>query len=143
MINHHLNCNDRCLIYLFSCKVCGLQYVGSTTDKLCLRWENYKENYVKALWSEEYTQPELFEHFVADNHNCFLSDCSITLIDKTRCFRSHEKRRVLGNGLKTLVTYVLNTLSWWLLLHALCTFFLGRSLVYVKCILLKSCLCVM
>ena len=28
-------------------------------------------------------QPELFEHFTADNHNCFLTDCSITLIDKT------------------------------------------------------------
>ena len=26
-INHHLNCNDKCLIYLLSCKVCGLQYV--------------------------------------------------------------------------------------------------------------------
>ena len=32
-INHHLKCNDKCLIYLLSCKVCGLQYVGSTTDK--------------------------------------------------------------------------------------------------------------
>ena len=35
-INHHLNCNDKCLIYLLSCKVCGLQYVGSTTDKFRL-----------------------------------------------------------------------------------------------------------
>ena len=32
-INHQLNCNDKCLIYLLSCKVCVLQYVGSTTDK--------------------------------------------------------------------------------------------------------------
>ena len=32
-INHHLNCNDKFLIYLLSCKVCGLQYVGSTTDQ--------------------------------------------------------------------------------------------------------------
>ena len=32
-INHLLNCNDKCLIYLLSCKVCGLQYVGSTSDK--------------------------------------------------------------------------------------------------------------
>ena len=36
-INHQLNCNDKCLIYLLSCKVCGLQYVGSTTDKFRLR----------------------------------------------------------------------------------------------------------
>ena len=45
---HHLNCNDRCLIYLLSCMVCGLQYVGSTTDKFCLRWNIYKENDRKA-----------------------------------------------------------------------------------------------
>ena len=31
-VNHQLNCNDKCLIYLLSCKVCNLQYVGSTTD---------------------------------------------------------------------------------------------------------------
>ena len=110
-INHHLNRNDKCSTFLLSCKVCGLQNVDSTTNKFCLRWNNYMENDRKALRGEEHMQPELFEHFVADNHNCFLSDCSITLIDKTRCFRSHEKRRVLGNGLKTLVTYVLNTLS--------------------------------
>ena len=29
-INHLLNCNDNCLIYLLSCKTCGLQYVAST-----------------------------------------------------------------------------------------------------------------
>ena len=43
-INHHLNCNDKCLIYLLSCKVCGLQYVGSTTNKFRFRWNNYKED---------------------------------------------------------------------------------------------------
>ena len=32
-INHHLDCNDKCLIYLLSCKICGLQYVGSITDR--------------------------------------------------------------------------------------------------------------
>ena len=30
-INHHFNCNSKCL---FSSKVCGKKYVGSTTDKL-------------------------------------------------------------------------------------------------------------
>ena len=33
-ISHQLNCNDKCLIYLFSCKVCGLQCVCSSNDKL-------------------------------------------------------------------------------------------------------------
>ena len=81
-INLHLNCNDKCLIYLLSCKVCGLQYVGSTADEFRLRWNNCKENNRKSLRGAEHMQPELFEHFAADNHNCFLTDCSITLIDK-------------------------------------------------------------
>ena len=36
-------------------------------------------------------QPELFEYFAADNYNCFLTDCSITLNDKTD--GSHPTRR--------------------------------------------------
>ena len=32
-INLHFNYNSKCLIYLFSSKVCEKQYVGSTTDK--------------------------------------------------------------------------------------------------------------
>ena len=33
-INHKLNCDDNCLIYLLPCKCCGKQYVGETTDIL-------------------------------------------------------------------------------------------------------------
>ena len=142
-INHHLSCNDKCLIYLLSCKVCGLQYVGSATDKFCFRWNNYKENDRKALRREEHMQPELFEHFAADNHNCFLTDCSITLIDKTDGSDPTRREEYWRKVLKTVAPYGLNTLSWWLLLHAFYTFFLGWGLVYVKCILFKSYLCVM
>ena len=56
MINHQLNYNDKCLIYLLSCKVCGFQYVGSNTNKLGLRWNNYKENNQKAKRGEELWQ---------------------------------------------------------------------------------------
>ena len=31
-INHKLNCDDKCLIYLLSCKQCRKQYVGETVD---------------------------------------------------------------------------------------------------------------
>ena len=91
-------------------KVCVLQYVGSTTDKFRFRWNNYKENDRKALRGEEHMQPEPFEHFAADIRNCFLTDCSITLIDKTDgsdpTRREEYWRKVLKtvapNGLKTL-----------------------------------------
>ena len=74
MINHHLNCNDNCLIYSLSCKVCVLQYVGYKTDKFGLRWNNYKENDRKTLRGEEHMQPELFEHIATEHYNCFLTD---------------------------------------------------------------------
>ena len=131
-INHYLNCNDKCLIYLLSCKVCGLQYVGFTTDKFHLHWNNYKENDRKALRGEEHMQPELFEHFAADSHNCFLTDCSITLIDKTDGSDPTRREEYWRKVLKTVAPYGLNTLDWWLHLHAFYIFFLGRSLVYVK-----------
>ena len=71
-INHQLNCNDKCLIYLLSCKVCDLQYVDSTTDKFKLRWNNYKENNRKANRGEEHMQPLVFEHFPSNDHQRFL-----------------------------------------------------------------------
>ena len=41
-INHKFDCDSKCTIYLFSCKTCGLQYVGSTVERFCFRWKNYK-----------------------------------------------------------------------------------------------------
>ena len=41
-INHMFDCDSKCIIYLFSCKTCGLQYVGSTVDRFRFRWNNYK-----------------------------------------------------------------------------------------------------
>ena len=38
---------------------------------------------MKAQRGEEHMQPELFEYFHSEEHNGFLQDCSITLIDKT------------------------------------------------------------
>ena len=49
--------------------ICGLQYVGSTTDRFRLKWNNYKDNDRKAQRSEEHMQPELFEHFHLEKHN--------------------------------------------------------------------------
>ena len=73
-INHQLDCNDKCLIYLLSCKICRLQYVGSTTDRFRLTWNNYKDNDRKARRGEEHMQPELFEHFHSKEHNGFLQN---------------------------------------------------------------------
>ena len=34
--NHHLCCNDKCLIYLLTYKVCKKQYTGKTVDRFRL-----------------------------------------------------------------------------------------------------------
>ena len=47
-INHSFDCNDKCLIYLLSCKSCGKQYVGNTADHFRSRWNNYKSDVGKA-----------------------------------------------------------------------------------------------
>ena len=110
-INHQLNCNDKCLIYLLSCKVCGLQYVGSTTDKFRFRWNNYKENNRKAERGEEHMQPLVFEHFSSHDHSGFLEDCSITLIDKTDGADPTRREEYWRGVLKTVAPYGLNTID--------------------------------
>ena len=71
------------MIYLLSCKNCGLHYVGSTTHRFRLRWNIYKDNDRKTQWGEEHMQQQLFEHFHLDEQDGFLQDCIINLIDKT------------------------------------------------------------
>ena len=97
-INHHLDCNDKCLIYLLSCKICGLQYVGSTTDRFRLRWNNYKDNGRKAQQGEEHMQPEL-------------QDCSITLIDKTNGSDPTRREEYWCVVFKTVTLYGLNRIE--------------------------------
>ena len=43
-INHSLNCDDTCFIYLMTSKQCNKQYTGETTDLFRSRWNSYKDN---------------------------------------------------------------------------------------------------
>ena len=56
-------------------------------------------------------QPELFEHFHSEEHNRFLQDCSVTLIDKADVSdptRREEYWRVVP---KTVAHYGLNMIE--------------------------------
>ena len=63
-INHHLCCNDKCLIYLLTCKVCAKQYTGKTVDKFRSRWNNYKDSDRAFLRGKEIKQNFLHKHFL-------------------------------------------------------------------------------
>ena len=82
-INHRLDCDDRSLVYLLSCKICSRQYVSQTTDKFRFRRNNYKACQRKAVRGEEHQQNYFRQHFLTEDHNGLIEDCEICLIDKT------------------------------------------------------------
>ena len=71
-INHKLNYDDKCLIFLFTCKCYDKQYVGETIGELRFRWNNYKCNDRKYTRDEGYFQEHLFRHFIVGNIQVFL-----------------------------------------------------------------------
>ena len=81
-INHSLNCDDKCLIYLVTCKQCNKQYTGETTDLLRNRWNNYKVNARKFDRKESCVQGHLYKHFQTKGRKSFLNEPSVTFIDK-------------------------------------------------------------
>ena len=107
-MNHKLNCDNNCLIYLLTCKCCGKQYVGETTDEFRLRWNNYKSNGRKNARNETCMQEHLFEHFKSEDHSGFLGNVSITLIDKTDGKESKRRENYWMRTLKTYAPFGLN-----------------------------------
>ena len=67
-INHSFNCDSKWLIYLFSCKVCGIKYIASIVDRLRLSWNNYKICQRNAADRGTPNQDYFHQHFLSDNH---------------------------------------------------------------------------
>ena len=101
-MNHKLNCDDNCLIYLLTRKCCGKQYIGETTDEFLFRWNNYKSNNRNNARNEVCMQEHLFEHLKSEGHSGFLGNVSIILIVKTD--GKNPKRRE-NYWMRTLKTY--------------------------------------
>ena len=85
-----LNCNSTNVIYLMQCKVCSLQYVGSTKTKFRYRFNNYKSKHLKYRKeffegtldaSSNIQQAGFHKHFCQLDHHG-LSDWSVKLIDQ-------------------------------------------------------------
>ena len=105
---HYFDCNSKCLIYLMSCKVCGKQYVGSTTDRFRFRWNNYKSCQRKAERGEDCMQKYFHDHFLSEGHNGLIDDVEIVFIDKTDPSDPTRREEFWRNELKTLAPYGLN-----------------------------------
>ena len=83
-INYNLNCNSSNVVYLITCSKCGLQYVGSTTTKFRLRFNNHKariKRHERLNVAEREKDDLLYKHFWSVGHSG-LRDMKIQLIDK-------------------------------------------------------------
>ena len=68
-INRKFDCDSQCIIYLFSCKACGLQYVGSTVERFHFRWNNYKNCQREAAQGGTPPQSFFHQHFLSEGHH--------------------------------------------------------------------------
>ena len=82
-INYKFHWDRKFIIYLFSFKACGLQYADSTVERFCFRWNDYKNCQRKEAQGDTSSQIFLSPAFVSEGHHGLVSDCEITLIDKT------------------------------------------------------------
>ena len=83
-INRGLDCNSRNVVHLISCKVCGFQYVGFTTTKFRLRFNNHKSRlraHSRTSAVDKESDDLVYRHFYSHGHHG-LPDVSIQLIDK-------------------------------------------------------------
>lgn len=110
-INYSLNCNSSNVVYLLSCKTCGKQYVGSTSTKFRLRFNNHRSrlNAHGRMTPEERLDDDiLYRHFFSEGHRG-LEDISIQLIDRVdRTENLMDKEGQWAYKLKTLRPHGLN-----------------------------------
>ena len=101
--NMTTNCSTKNIIYLITCKKCGIQYVGETSQALRSRFNNHR-NRLKQL-----CDLHLYNHFNSDGHSLddiqimpieevvVLSDDNLNLVSK----RQKEK----NSGIRSYVLY--------------------------------------
>ena len=100
-INFELNFNSKSIIYLISCKVYGIQYVGQTTRRWHERWNLYKQNQDLARKGLNHQHPKFHVHFLTSNHHGLLADAEVILIDKTNPITSTVREQFWINANRT------------------------------------------
>ena len=109
----HLDCNSENVVYLLSCRVCNLQYVGSTVTSFRLRFNNHKSRiatHSKASRAYKDMDDPLYKHFCSAGHQG-VKDVEVTLIDRVNGNECdlREKEGQWAYRLKTLTPDGLNT----------------------------------
>ena len=110
-IIYTLNCNSKNVVYLITCKKCGIQYVGSTTTAFRTRFNNHKSRvnaHVNLSSGNKEKDDVLYRHFHSQGH-FGLEHMSIQLIDWVKGER--ELRDKEGQWIYKLRTLILHGLN--------------------------------
>ena len=106
-INSNFTSGSSGVVYLLGCKVCRMQYVGSTFTS-CRAWfNNYKSASRKFSGGVLAPQAELFRHFTEGGHHGLLEDASFQIIDRVKIMEFQDIRRNSGR-LQSLMPEGLN-----------------------------------
>lgn len=101
-INHLFNCNSKCIVYVITCRICKIHYVGQTTEGFRFRQNNYKACMRKAVRGEEHSQAYLHAQYLSEGHSGIETDGEITLIDKNDGASPLRREQFWMYQLKTL-----------------------------------------
>ena len=82
--------------------------MSQTVYELRFSWNNYKSNCKKHQHGKTCKQQHLYEHFYSSNHNCFISDVSVTFIEKIDPSDSLKREYYWRSTLKTVASFGLN-----------------------------------
>ena len=104
-INYQLDCNSN-VVYLITCKVCRLQYVGSTSTKFRLRFNNHKSRlgaHSRASNIDRESDDFVYKHFHGPGHQG-LQYVSVQIIDKVHNNEKLAVKEGEGNIYKNIRT---------------------------------------
>ena len=68
-VNHVFDCDLEGVVYLITCKKCGLQYVGNTVMSFRLRFNNHKSSMMRyGKGQRGMGGQKLYAHFYTESH---------------------------------------------------------------------------
>ena len=112
-INYQLDCNSN-VVYLITCKVCRLQYVGSTSTKFRLRFNNYKSRlsaHSRSTNIDRESDGFVYKHFHGPGHQG-LQNVSVQIINKVHNNEKLAVKEGVGNIYKNIRTLAQDSESW-------------------------------
>ena len=107
-IKHCFDCDDKCLVYLFTCNNCRKQWTGQTSDHFCSGWNNLKSKRTSFDRGEQRMQEHLYKHFECESHLGFRDEIPVILINKTDGSNPTKRETYWMQTLKTIAPYCLN-----------------------------------